>query len=116
MGEHSGTLYLDGKPIEDIPELSICDGNRDASLMMGFAFCGDIAVMERPATTCKTRKRFVKLLMAHGYSRNEANKRAERARRFGYSYQDFFFLLLPLARIFRRTVNHDERVRWKRTR
>lgn len=32
-----------------------------------------------------TRKRFVKLLMADGYSRNEANALAVDARRYGYS-------------------------------
>lgn len=108
MGEHSaGTLYLDGKPIEDMPEFSVCDGNRGASLMMGFAFCSDIAVMERPATTCKTRKRFVKLLMGRSYSRNEANAKAEDAKRWGCSYQALFFGLLPLARIFRKAVNRN---------
>ena len=90
-----------------MPELSVCDGNRDASLMMGFAFCGNIAVIKRSRNVCKTRKRFVKLLMANGYSRNEANEKAKRARRLGYSYQDFFFMLFPLARIFRKAVNHD---------
>lgn len=35
-----------------------------------------------------TRKRFVKLLMALGYSRNWANTRAEQARRVGYSYAE----------------------------
>lgn len=33
-----------------------------------------------------TRKRFIKLCMAIGYSRNEANAMAERARRYGMSY------------------------------
>lgn len=33
-----------------------------------------------------TRKRFVKLLMAAGYDRNEANDAAEKARRCGMEY------------------------------
>lgn len=33
-----------------------------------------------------TRKRFVKRMMGLGYSRNEANDRADRARRYGVSY------------------------------
>lgn len=35
-----------------------------------------------------TRKRFVKLMMGKGYSRNEANALAARARRYGVSYAD----------------------------
>ncbi len=35
-----------------------------------------------------TRKRYVKLLMGHGYSRNKANRCAERALRTGRTYQE----------------------------
>ncbi len=37
-----------------------------------------------------TRKRFIKLCMAQGFSRNEANKEATECREFGYSYLDFY--------------------------
>lgn len=35
-----------------------------------------------------TRKRFIKLMMGMGYSRNEVNELAARARRYGMSYAD----------------------------
>ena len=40
-----------------------------------------------------TRKRFVKLLMAQGYSRNEANLYATRARVLGHSYETAYYLI-----------------------
>ena len=47
-----------------------------------------------------TRKRFVKLLMAEGYSRNSANKIADDLRMDGYSYAegyDHIVRLVPLV-------------------
>lgn len=40
---------------------------------------------------CRSRKRFVKLLMSEGYSRNWAREWADFMRRQGYSYQDAYF-------------------------
>jgi len=40
-----------------------------------------------------TRKRFVKLLMALGYDRNEANEVAWRVQREGYSYETAYKLV-----------------------
>lgn len=40
-----------------------------------------------------TRKRFTKLLMAQGYSRNEANLYATRARVLGHSYETAYYLI-----------------------
>lgn len=38
----------------------------------------------------RTRKRFVKYLMGHGYSRNEANALAESYHRHGYTWEHAF--------------------------
>lgn len=40
-----------------------------------------------------TRKRFTKLLMAQGYSRNEAARYATRARVVGHSYEEEYYLI-----------------------
>lgn len=40
-----------------------------------------------------TRKRFTKLLMAQGYSRNEANLYATRARVLGHSYETAYYMI-----------------------
>lgn len=41
----------------------------------------------------RSRKRFVKLLMANGYSRNKANKFADHYNRYGYSWGNAFINL-----------------------
>lgn len=48
-----------------------------------------------------TRKRFVKLLMAHGYSRNSANRIADATLKDGYSYAEGYdqvTRILPLVK------------------
>ena len=70
MGERNGTLYYsDGQPVgAPLPDFSICCGTRKHF-------------------HCKSRKRFIKLLMGNGYSRNDANYLARYAQKKERPYQ-----------------------------
>lgn len=54
-----------------------------------------------------TRKRYVKLLMAKGWSRNSANEMAERVREQGGSYQQIGYVYTPseFAEALNKAVN-----------
>jgi len=108
MGEKSGTLYYsDGVPVGEFPAITLGskEGKSEAMLMATAAFSGDIAVMKRSGVSCKSRKRFIKLLMTDGISRNDANKLAEITQNCGYSYQEQYYFLNPFKRFFKtRTV------------
>lgn len=107
MGERNGTLYYsDGVPVGEFPAITLDDkpDGKEVAFLAATALSGDIAVT-RQHTTCKTRKRFVKLLMSNGHSRNEANRLAERIRG-RYSYQEYYYCLNPVRQFFKtRTVS-----------
>lgn len=77
MGEKSEgavTLYMDGQPLGDLKEIPELTAPEDSDYE---PFTLDL---NKPTTitgtlilpSCKTRKRFVKLVMARGYSKREA--------------------------------------------
>lgn len=56
------------------------------------------------------RKRFIKLCMADGDSRNSANALAKGIRAAGYSYKNFYFSISICAEMFKSSVSARQRV------
>ena len=77
-------FWADGTPATQIDEISAPDSNDE-----GFPpFEGFTLKIKTPKPLrCHSRKRFVKLIMGMGFSRNFANECAVRARRNELSYQ-----------------------------
>jgi len=89
-------LYtVDGEKIgkiQNLAEVTVSAGKEIASVM-GPAMAGlSMTISVKPAKgwRCRSRKRFIKLLMSKGYSRNYAVRFAARARRVGIPYQDIW--------------------------
>lgn len=94
------TLYLDGKPIAwgqgELPEVTV---PADVPKPESIALCESMEfTMHSKAPKrwrCKSRRRFIKLLMSYGISRNRAESMAKVARIAGIPYRElwrsFFF-------------------------
>ncbi len=75
--------------IQDLAEVTVAAGKEIVSAMCPAMVELHGTLTARPAKNwrCRSRKRFIKLVMSKGYSRNYAVRFAERARRVGISYQ-----------------------------
>jgi len=75
--------------IQDLAEVTVSEGKQIASAIISITkeFSTIIRVKCPKQWRCKSRKRFIKLVMSRGYSRNYAVRFAARARRVGIPYQ-----------------------------
>ncbi len=75
--------------IQDLPKVTVQAGKEIAPTMCPAMVELHGRLTARPAKNwrCRSRKRFIKLVMSKGYSRNYAVRFAERTRRVGISYQ-----------------------------
>lgn len=93
-GKYMGKMYTNCIPVitaEPGPVTSIEDDDETRSLLPTvITFTGTFKVSKawRRIGVCKSRKRFIKLLMSKGYDRNTANRIAEEARAL-YSYNPY---------------------------
>lgn len=87
-GQRIGTIW----DLRYLPEVTVAAGKEITSAM-----CPAMAELSMTLSVkmpkqwnCKGRKRFIKLVMSKGYSRNYAVRFAARARRVGIPYQDIW--------------------------
>ncbi len=84
-GPRIGTI----RDLRDLPEVTVPTGKESGAAMSRVMASLSMTISVKPARDwrCRSRKRFIKLVMSKGYSRNYAVRFAERARRVGISYQ-----------------------------
>ena len=96
IGLGNGTLYLNGEPIAwgqgELPEITVPEEVREPQKSIGMCermkFTLTIKMPKR--WRCRSRKRFIKLLMSKGISRNQAGSVARLARIAGVPYGELW--------------------------
>lgn len=92
-GQRIGTI----RDLRDLPEVTVQAGKEIASVMCPAMVDLSMEIIVKPARNwfCRSRKRFIKLLMSKEISRNEAESVAKVARIAGVPYrelwQSYFF-------------------------
>lgn len=80
----------EARPLQECGEFSV---NADFENCMASPLVGEYSIpFSAKSKYCKSRKRFVKLLMGRGWSRNAANACAKRQREIGISYSFAWWL------------------------
>ena len=95
MGEHiEGQLYYllgtEYVPIKEIPEINFDSEDEMKSLLKPLSFTFTMPKKLR----CKSAKRFVKLMMAEGFSRNDAVECVQWVRKMYRSYNHAWLIYL----------------------
>lgn len=87
-GQRIGTI----QDLRNLPEVTVAAENGIASVMCPeiAEFSATFSVKMPKQWNCKGRKRFIKLVISMGYSRNYAVRFAEWARKVGIPYQDIW--------------------------
>lgn len=99
------TLYLDGEPMEQIgtlPEITLNENAQALKITLGKTQTITMEIKMPKRWRCRSRKRFIKLMMSEGINRNYAEWLADFVRElmpYGEAWRQYFLLNFWIIKI-----------------